>query len=70
MTTRHAGYVVTLKQDVREDDAEAIVSAIKLLAPVLTVKPVEASYEIDIATERVRSELGARLWDVLYPRKP
>ena len=29
MTDRHAGYVVTLNEDIREDDAEAIINAIR-----------------------------------------
>lgn len=42
MTARHAGYVVVLAQDLREDDAEQTVAAIKQIKGVLDVRPVAA----------------------------
>jgi hypothetical protein len=35
MTDRHAGYVVVLERDIREDDAEVILSAIGMVKGVL-----------------------------------
>lgn len=31
MTDRHAGYIVTLAADIREDDAEHIINAIRMV---------------------------------------
>ena len=39
MTDRHAGYIVTLADDVREDDAEAIVTALSMVKGVKEVSP-------------------------------
>lgn len=40
MTERHSGYVVVLRNDIREDDAERVIDAIQMIKGVLTVKPV------------------------------
>jgi len=63
MTDRHAGYIVTLAADVREDDAEAILTALQMVKGVLSVKPVDASVELHIAEERVRIEFRRRVYD-------
>lgn len=65
MTTRHAGYVVTLRDDIREDDAEAILTALRMVSGVLSVKPIEADHSTVIATERVRAEARQRVADLL-----
>jgi hypothetical protein len=52
MTTRHAGYIVTLDDDIREDDAEAIIGAIRMIKFVQSVTPIEAGYSDVIARER------------------
>ena len=68
MTTRHAGYIVVLEEDIREDDAASIVAAINALRGVQAVKPVIGGYEQQIADERARVKLGQRLWEVIYPK--
>lgn len=57
MTTRHAAYIVTLTEDRREDDDEAIRTALRMVAGVLSVEPVPADYQLHIATERIRSQM-------------
>lgn len=69
MTTRHAGYIVTLDRDIREDDAAPILAAIKLLKGVVSVKPIIASLEQHLAEERVKLDLGQKLLAVVYPEK-
>lgn len=66
MTDRHAGYVVTLAEDVREDDAEAIATALRMVRGVLSVEPIVADLELHLAEQRVRTDLGRRLFDVLH----
>lgn len=39
MTDRHSGYVVVLDKDVREDDAQPIIAAIKQIRGVADVVP-------------------------------
>jgi hypothetical protein len=54
MTDRHAGYIVTLEKNAREDDAQDIIRAIRMLRNVASVTPVVADAPLAIATERVR----------------
>ena len=61
MTDRHSGYVVTLRTDVREDDGEAILTALRMVKGVLSVEPVVHAPEIDIATGRANADW----WDAL-----
>jgi hypothetical protein len=67
MTDRLKGVIVTFKEDIREDDAEAVLTAIKMVKGVLSVKPLVSNYEQHIAEERVRRELGDKIWKVLHP---
>jgi hypothetical protein len=70
MTTRFKGLAVVFEQDLREDDAKAIVDAIKMLRGVLDVAPVEARPSDDFfVTERVRQEIGGKLLDIVYPHR-
>jgi len=67
MTTRLKGLLVTFEPDVREDDAECIINAIRLLKRVIAVKPIPNDIEQSIAEDRVRLDLGKKLWNVIYP---
>jgi len=43
MTDRHAGYIVVLAENIREDDAEeGVLNAIRMLKGVVSVEPVLA----------------------------
>jgi hypothetical protein len=65
MTDRHAGYVVVLNTDRREDDSEATLAAIRQIKGVLSVRPVEATYEVHIAEERADQVWRDRVLDML-----
>jgi len=52
VTSRHAGYIVILREDVREDDAQAIMTALRMVSGVASVEPVIASHEQAIARSR------------------
>jgi hypothetical protein len=52
MTDRHAGYIVTLDRDIREDDAEEIVNALGMVRGVVSVEPVTANHDLHIAQAR------------------
>lgn len=67
MTDRLKGVIVTFERDIREDDAEAVLNAIRMIKGVLSVKPLVADVDFHIAEERVRQELTKKLWDVLHP---
>lgn len=66
MTDRHSGYVVILTDDVREDDAEPTLNALRMVKGVLSVEPIIASLAGEIITEqRVRAAVRAKLTELL-----
>jgi hypothetical protein len=70
MTDRYSAITVILERNIREDDAEPLIAAIKLLRGVLDAQPIIAEPISDsIAYARVRYELGRDLLGVLYPEK-
>lgn len=68
MTDRLNALTVVLETDIREDDAEALIAAIRQLRGVLSVTGTVADIGDHIAQERVRRELGEKLLRVLYPK--
>ena len=67
MTDRINAFVVILETDLRTDDAEATVSALRQIRGVLSVEPHVSRLEDFVAQERARQALASKLWDVLYP---
>lgn len=67
MTDRHIAYTVLLKEPVREDDAESILNALRMVKGVAKVTPVVQDVQQLFIEERVRRELGGKLWKILYP---
>ena len=67
MTDRINLLSVVLSKDIRDDDCEAIINAIKMVKGVLSVTPHVVDHADHIAQQRVRHELGEKLWAVLYP---
>ena len=65
MTDRHAAYIVTLDQDIREDDAEAILNALRMVKHVLSVEPVVADYGQHIAERRADDAWRKRIYGML-----
>ena len=68
MTTRLKGLTIAFEKDIREDDAEALINAISCMRNVLSVAPIETTFEGYIEEQRVRQDLGTKLWEVLYPK--
>lgn len=65
MTDRHAGYLVVLSEDIREDDAaESILVALRMIKGVRSVTPVIAGYEQVIARERRDGKWRDALYDL------
>jgi hypothetical protein len=69
MTDRFHTLTVVLEQDIREDDAQALISAIGQLRGVLSVTGVVSDVGSHMARERARHELGQKLLDVVYPER-
>ncbi len=55
--TRIQGYVVVLEKDTREDDAEQILTALRMVRGVASVQPVEANLEAQVARLRVQTDV-------------
>jgi hypothetical protein len=63
MTDRHAGYIVALAEDIREDDAQFIITAISMIKGVLEVQPVVAGPMDSITRLRVRREILKKMYE-------
>lgn len=70
MTDRYHSLTVTLDVDIREDDAQAIISAIKQMRRVIDVTGNVADLDSHMAEQRTRRELGQKIIDVIYGNKP
>lgn len=67
MTTRLKGVLVTLKDDLRDDDADRCVSAIQQIRGVLSVEPVPPDVNDHMARVRVHHELWEKVLKVFFP---
>lgn len=65
MTDRYAGYVVTLDQDMREDDAQHTIIALQQIKGVLEVTPLVATPEIHLAGARARNQILGKIIDAV-----
>lgn len=68
MTDRHAGYLVTLDADIRDDDAKAILDALRMVKHVLAVEPVVADPLSKIAENRARTDILTMLVRAIQER--
>lgn len=62
MTDRHAGYVVTLEKNIREDDAQETLAALKQIKGVLDVRPIINGPEVMVAESRIRREMQEKFY--------
>lgn len=67
MTDRVKGLLVTLDKDIREDDVEQIVNAVRQIRHVADVCHVPANIDDHIVGLRVRMDLEKKLFEVLRP---
>ena len=65
MTTRYKSFIVSLEHDIRDDEAEAIITALKMIKGVLRVEPQEATVNDLTIQYREKSELRKKLFDFL-----
>ena len=69
MSDRVKGLVVTLKNDIKDEDADHVVSLLKAIRDVATVKPVQAGFEDYMNRDQIRVELWEQVKDILWPYK-
>lgn len=65
MTDRLNALTVVLEKDIRDDDAESLMNAIRQLRGVLSVTGTPVDVCDHVALERAKREIRARLWDAL-----
>lgn len=65
MTDRLKGCTVTFDKSIREDDAESILNAIRMIKGVGNVSPSVDNFEDQMNRARTRFELEKKLWEVL-----
>ena len=68
MTDRYHSIVVVLEKDMREDDAEYTLNAIRMIKGVLSVKQRISNPDTHMAEERAKREYANKLTHVLYPK--
>lgn len=64
MTNRVKGFTVTLADDIREDDFEQILNAVKMIKGVLHVEPEITTVKDHMNRQRVKSELIDKILDL------
>lgn len=70
MTDRLNALTVVLEQDLRTDDAEALIQAIHQLRGVLSVEGHVADVNSTVAYQRARLEVRQLLFDTLDEKRP
>ncbi len=65
MTDRINSLVVVLEKDIRDDDCEPILDAIRMIKGVLHVKANVASHTDYMAEERAKHALTQKVWEAL-----
>jgi len=70
MTDRINSLTVVLENDMRDDDCAALVNAIAMLRGVISVGMNATDAQSYMAEERARRELGQKLIEVVYPKRP
>lgn len=64
MTDRFKGLTVTLKRDIREDDAQRIIESIEMIKGVQDVTPVKSTGDDHINRERIRREFREKILEL------
>ena len=62
MTDRIKGFVVTLDKDIRIDDVQPIMDAIKMVKGVIDVSPSVTNADDHMNRERVTQEFRNKFW--------
>ncbi len=65
MTDRYIGFLVTLEKEMRCDDAESIITALKMVKGVSSVKPYVANLEDYLLYEKGKNEIRIKVMEFL-----
>ena len=64
MTDRHSGYVVILDGEMREDDAQATIAALRQIKGVVDVKPVVRGINDFVAAVQERHRIMKAIYEI------
>lgn len=70
MTDRIKGCVVAFDHDIRDDDAQGLLNAIRMIKGVQSVTTKQVNADDWMNRQRIRLKLSSRLLKVLYPVDP
>lgn len=70
MTDRYNAIIVVLDRDIRDDDAEPLLNAIRMMRGVASVEPQVSGYSADYAARRrlaleLEAKISALIADIL-----
>lgn len=65
MSDRHAGYIVSLASDIKDDDAADIIKALMMIKGVINVRPVVANSQAIIGQDRADVEWRNKIFSLL-----
>jgi len=68
MTDRIKGLTVSLEPNIREDDAETIINAIKMIRGVNGVETHVADIDHYMAVQTFRHDIGSKIIDIIFDR--
>lgn len=69
MTDRIHSLTVVLENDIRIDDAEALINAIRQMRRVIAVEPNVSDVSDMVAISRARNELTGKIWEALNGKR-
>jgi len=68
MTDRIHSVTVVLDRNIRVDDAEHILNAIRMIKHVISAEGNVADLDSHMAESRARTDLHEKLFEVIYPK--
>lgn len=68
MTDRIHALTVILSREIRDDDAQPLIDAIRMLKGVADVSAHISDPGVHFAELRIRTEIERQLWEVLHPK--
>jgi hypothetical protein len=65
VTDRFKGVTVTFDRDIRDDDAEYIINAIRMIKGIIDVTPSVTNFDDYMNRARIRHEIEDKIWKAL-----
>lgn len=65
MSDKVKGFVVALENDLREDEIEHVINAIKMVKGVVNVEPIKTTSHDQIFQLRIKAEMRNKFYDFI-----